>query len=108
LDQFLVQTFPKDVLQRKKRALAKRKADLEREKDEVKERLMNSVITEVQFAEVESFCQRVAAGLENCTFEDKRHILELLNVQGIVGDGEITLSGFIPMGTVKMERTGNE
>lgn len=108
LDQFLAQEFPREMLQRKKRALAKQKADLERERDETRERLARSVITEAQFAEVESFCQRVAVGLGNCTFEDKRRILELLNVQGIVRDGEITLSGLIPLGTVKIEKNGNE
>lgn len=107
LDQFLMQEFSREVLQRKKQALAKQKADLERERDETKERLAKSVITEAQFAEVQSFCKRVAVGLENCTFEDKRHILELLNVQGIVGDGEITLSGLVPMGAVRMERNGS-
>jgi hypothetical protein len=47
-------------------------------------KLKGRVITDATIEEVEAFCEQVAKGLDNVDFEDKRRILELLDVQGTV------------------------
>ena len=45
---------------------------------------------------VSEFCQIISQGLDAVTFEEKRQILRLLNMEGRVKDRVITLTGCIP------------
>ena len=45
---------------------------------------------------VSEFCQLISQGLDAITFEEKRQILRLLNIEGRVREGIITLNGCIP------------
>jgi hypothetical protein len=40
------------------------------------------VLSDDQIADIEIFCAQIWDGLENATFEQKRHIIDLLDVRG--------------------------
>jgi site-specific DNA recombinase len=45
---------------------------------------------------IEAFCQRVQQGLSNATFEQKRHLIELLIDRVVVTDEEVEIRYVIP------------
>jgi len=104
LDDFLLEEFPRAVLADRKRALDEQLAQLQQERDNITARLEQQEITEAQIQDIEEFCTKVSQGLRRLTFREKRKILELLNVQGIVEqepDGKkvkhkIRLTGYFP------------
>lgn len=100
LDLYLEDEFPKDVLDEKRAVLEKRKADLERERDKIKAQLKQRVVTEETIQEMEAFRAQVAEGLGQLTFENKRCILEMLQVHGLVteqgGEKAIAITGAFP------------
>jgi site-specific DNA recombinase len=49
-------------------------------------------------AGAEDFCRRVQAGLADATFEQKRHLVELLIDRVVVADGEVEIRYVIPTG----------
>jgi len=100
LDLYLADELPRALLSEKRKELARRKRELEKERASLQARLEQAAISEDQIAAIDKFCAKVREGLNHCQFEDKRRILEMLNVQGIVKgqDGQvvITLSGYFP------------
>lgn len=75
-------------------------AEREREIEEVQTRLEAEAITEVQVGAIEQFTARVCQGIEMLDFEDKRRVLRLLEVRGMVHqeDGQtwLELEGVFP------------
>jgi site-specific DNA recombinase len=49
-----------------------------------------------QTASVEDFCQRVQVGLAQATFEQRRHLVELLIDRVVVTDGDAEIRYVIP------------
>jgi len=99
LDDYLVDRLPKELLAEKQQELERQKASLERRRNELQVRLGVAVISEETIVRLEDFCSQMAEGLGHVTFEDKRHILKLLSVEGIVeweGDHTIKISGYFP------------
>jgi len=99
LDGYLEDKLPRELLVEKHRDLERQKASLQRRQNDLQARLNAAVITEETIVSVEDFCQQISMGLERVTFEDKRRILELLSVEGIVeweGDHPIKISGYFP------------
>jgi hypothetical protein len=47
-------------------------------------------------ASVDALCQRVQAGLTQATFEQKRHLVELLIDRVVVTDGDVAIRYVIP------------
>ncbi|MBM4467397.1 MAG: recombinase family protein, partial [Chloroflexi bacterium] len=100
LDDYLEDKLPKELLVEKRHDLERQKASLQRRQSDLQTRLNAAVITEETIVSLEDFCQQISVGLELVTFEDKRRILELLSVEGIVewkdGDHTIKISGYFP------------
>jgi len=91
LDLYLIgDDFPKELLDEKKARLTKARQELEKEREGLVRHLQQTVIPDAQIEEIEEFCRQVSEGLENASFEDKRRILELLDVRGqlAVEDGQ--------------------
>ncbi len=91
LDLYLTSDdFPKELLEEKKARLTKARQDLEVERERLARYLQRAVLSDVQIEEIETFCRHVGEGLQNATFEDKRRVLEALDVQGklAVEDGQ--------------------
>jgi len=104
LDDFLLEEFPRAILAERKRALDQQLAQLRQERDNTTARLEQQEITQAQIQDIEEFCAMIRARLKRLTFEDKRRILGLLNVQGIVEQEpeekgvkhKIRLTGYFP------------
>lgn len=74
--------FPKELLREKRARLTKAKQDLEKERSSLARHLEQIIIPDTRIEEIEEFCGRIREGLKSASFEDKRQILELLDVQG--------------------------
>lgn len=81
------------TLKKRQGELRGQKASLEREKEALQQILARQ---NTDMASVNDFCQLVSQGLDAVTFDEKRQILHLLNIEGRVRDGVITLTGCIP------------
>jgi len=68
-------------------------ASLEREKTALERKLGRN---NAQIVPVSEFCQLISQALDSVTFDEKRQILYLLNIEGRVKDATITLTGCIP------------
>lgn len=44
--------------------------------------LQSNVLTDDQIADIESFCSEISEGLENASFEQRWHVVDLLDVRG--------------------------
>jgi len=81
-------------------------AKWEREIEEVQTRLEAEAISDVQVEAIEEFTAKVSEGIEMLGFEDKRRILRLLEVQGMVhredGEAWIELEGVFPPGHISV------
>ena len=80
------------ALKKRQEKLRSDKASLEREGDALHKILERSKVDMVSISE---FCQLISRGLDVVTFEEKRQILRLLNIEGTVKDRVITLTGCI-------------
>ena len=86
---------------RRRREIEREIAEWEREAQEVQRRLDAEVITREQMEAIEEFASKVAQGIDLLTFEDKRKVLRMLEVRGVVHhEGEevwIELQGLFPV-----------
>lgn len=62
--------------------------ELEIERDTVSRQLDAATISTETIQEVYAFCQRVRRNIEHLTFAERRHVLEVLNINGVVQRGE--------------------
>jgi hypothetical protein len=58
--------------------------------------------------QVRAFCEQAGSGLDSLTFEQKRAILEMLNVSAVIdwqgrGEATIILSGYFPETTINTD-----
>lgn len=81
LDLYMMGEFAKELLLERKTRLESTMADLKREQTELTAHLKVVDITDEQIAEMQAFCEEVAEGLEQATFEDKRRYIDLLDVR---------------------------
>jgi len=101
LDLYLSdRNFPEGLLEERRKALERQKAELEHERDDLAAKLKKHAVTDATIEEVKAFCEQVAKGLDNVDFGDRRRVLELLDVQGTVieedGGQKIVLTGAFP------------
>jgi len=82
LDNYFKGSLLKDALADKAKQLEQRLAKLEGAKAALEAHLEANTITDEQIETLEEFASRVALGLKNLEFEEKRQIIDLLNVQG--------------------------
>ncbi len=93
LDLYAEEEIDMPTLKKRQEMLRGQKASLEREKEALKRQLERN---DTDVLSVSEFCRFISQGLDVVTFEEKRQILRLLNIEGRVKDGVITLTGCIP------------
>jgi site-specific DNA recombinase len=76
-------------LEDKDQSIAKQETQLDRE-------ATNQIALATPCAGLEDFCQRIQAGLDNATFEQRRRLVELLIDRVIVNDEEVEIHYVIP------------
>jgi len=100
LDLYLSSDYPREWLDERVAEEQRRKEELERARRDLKGRIEAARITDEDIKSVEAFGREIAQGLQNTTFEDKRRILEILQVRGtmrvINGEQKIIGSWLIP------------
>ena len=93
LDLYVEEEIDKSTLKQRQDKLRGQKASLEREREAV-QKMLSYTNTDIEsFAQ---FCQAISQRLDDVSFEEKRQILHLLNIEGRVNDGAIILTGCIP------------
>jgi len=109
LDDYLVDEFPREFLIRKRQELEQQKVSLQRRRSDLQSRLCEAVISDETMESLEDFCHQISEGLSHLTFKDKRRILELLSVEGVVersqGRHTIEVSGYFPDSVLMVEET---
>lgn len=80
----------------KQEEIRTRQHSLEQEKRGLEAILYEAQNTEARLRAFNEFCSTVSHRLDDLTFDEKRKILRLLNIQGRVSKGQIYLSGCIP------------
>lgn len=93
LDLYTEDEIDMPTLKKRQEKLRGQRANLDREKKALEKMLGRN---NADMVSITQFCQLISQGLDAVTFEEKRQILRLLNVEGRVKDGVITLTGCIP------------
>lgn len=88
--------YDKALLDAELADIAKERAAWEEEKARLDNRLESQRITEAQKEQIERFCYWASQNIENLTYEDKRLVLDALELMVTVRDGEVSISGVIP------------
>ena len=76
--------------------LRQRRDELQRAAQEIDQRERQELDSRRALEHLESFCQRVARGLDNLTFEERQHLLQLLVERITVEDGRVRVEAAIP------------
>jgi hypothetical protein len=74
--------FQKEMLKERKSRLEEVLKNLQREKADISSHLQTTVISDEQIEDIEAFCSQLREGLENATVEQKRQIIDMLDVRG--------------------------
>ena len=82
LDLYLNDDFPREMLQERKARLEETLMNLRKEKVELSSHLHAITVTDEQIEDIEAICAQVRDGLETATFEQKRQLIDLLDVRG--------------------------
>lgn len=81
LDQMLTDGFAKTVVEQRKNELVTQKNDLVVEAEQVRADMRSATITPEHEQEILTLAKTVSRGLKNLTLEERRHLLELLNLR---------------------------
>jgi len=101
LDYLLNGTFPESVIEERKRDLLARQRQLEAEAKRIKSDMEMHTLTPKQEEEILAFAKRVSEGLTNASFEEKRRILELIDLRvDVIDDQTVKLSGIVAPGEI--------
>ena len=95
-DAYLGAVMPLEEYERRRRDLEQHRHGLDRQAEQLAGQIDRQTDIAAMVTSVEAFCQRVRAGLENATFEQKRQLVELLIDRVIVTDGEVEIRYVIP------------
>ena len=82
LDLYLSDNFPKEMLQEKKSRLEETLVNLRKEQADISSHLQTTVLSDEQIEDIKAFCDAIRDRLENATFEQKRQLIEMLDVRG--------------------------
>ncbi len=93
LDLYVEGEIDKSTLKQRQEKLRGQKASLEREREAVQKKLS---YTDTDIESFAQFCQAISERLDDVSFEEKRQIFHLLNIEGRVKDRAIILTGCIP------------
>ena len=101
LDAYLNGGFAKTVIDQRKNELMTQRDDLEKEAQRVRDELKSAIITEDEENELLEFAEEIRVRLENPTFEQKRRVLELLDLRiDVICRDKVKLSGIIGDGLI--------
>lgn len=76
--------------------LRQRRKELERAAQEIDQRERQELDSRRALEHLEAFCQRVARGLDNLTFQERQRLLQLLVERITVEDGHVRVEAAIP------------
>ena len=82
LDLYLNDDFPREMLQERKVRLEETLIYLRKEHNELLSQLHATQVTDEQIEEIEAICAQVRDGLDTATFEQKRQLIDMLDVRG--------------------------
>ena len=95
-EAYLQAVIPLAEYQRRRQALEQKARALETQAQQLDSQVDRQAELAGLATSMESFCQRVAAGLANATFEQKRQLVELLIDRVIVTDDQVEICYVIP------------
>ena len=82
LDLYLQNDFPREMLQERKSRLEEAITNLRHEQADISNHLQSNILSDGQIEDIETFCAQVREGLENATFDQKRQLIDMLDVRG--------------------------
>jgi site-specific DNA recombinase len=82
LDLYLNDDFPREMLQERRACLEETLMKLRQENVELSSHLHAITVTDEQIEDIESICAQVRDGLDTATFEQKRQLIDMLDVRG--------------------------
>lgn len=82
LDLYLSGSFERDMLAERRVRLEENKEKLGKEHTDISSYLMQTVISDEQVEDIKSFCESIKDELDTATFDQKRQLLEMLDVRG--------------------------
>lgn len=88
--------YDKALLDTELANIAKERTAWEEQKARPDKRLESQRITEAQREQIQKFCYWASQNIENLTYEDKRLLLDALELMVTTRDGEVSISGVIP------------
>jgi len=91
---FQVGEYDEELLERATRKLKKSQGEAARRYDELKDQ---QVRTAQAIESVETYCEWASRNLENLDFEEKRLVLEALDIQVTVQGTRVIMRGFLPI-----------
>jgi site-specific DNA recombinase len=102
LDQILMGDFSESLIANRKKELANERTKLQAKAQRITEELASTAMTPEREDELMAFLRKVAATLENPTFETKRRVMEMLEVRvDVISREKIKVSGVIsPDGSI--------
>lgn len=101
LDELLTGGFAKAVINQRKNELMTQRDDLEKEAQRVQDELKSAIITVDEENELLEFAEQLQIRLHNPSFEQKRRVLELLDLRvDVICRDKVKLSGVIGDGLI--------
>lgn len=82
LDLYLSGDFERDMLSERRARLEENIGNLRKEQAEIASFLEQLVLSDAQVEDIRLFCETIKDVLETATFEQKRQVLEMLDVRG--------------------------
>ena len=95
-DAYLAAVLPLEEYQRRRRELEQRQQGIAEQARQLEVSVGRHEELADMVQSMEAFCQRVQRGLTEATFEQKRHLIELLIDRVVVTDGEVEIRYVIP------------
>ena len=93
---YLAEIIPLAEYQRRRRALEEKIQALETQITQLEGHVDRQAKVAGLLSSIETFCQRVQAGLHSATFQQRRQLIELLIDRVVVTDGEVEIRYVIP------------
>lgn len=112
LKLYLDGQYDKEWLDKEMAEIEKEETDLAAKADDLRTRIASVEFGRTQIDHIHTFCEAARQGIDLFTFEDKRMVLETLDIKAFVHRGEtkeedvIVLTGYIPTVAVSSANTG--
>ena len=97
LEAYLAEVIALEELKRKRSEITQKKDALHAQKRQLEAQAKKQIEMASVAASIETFCQQVQQGLQNSTFAQRRHLVELLIDRVIVDDEQVEIRYVIPI-----------